>query len=101
MKNYAFWLYIMTNMSHRVLYTGVTNDILRRVHEHREGKGSAFTTKYKVDKLVYVERFQYIDKAIQKETQVKTWQRAWKVEMIETLNPGWEDLTSTLLTETR
>jgi putative endonuclease len=99
MKQYAFWFYIMTNVSNRVLYAGVTNNILRRVQEHRTSKGSDFTSKYKVNKLVYVDKFQYIDQAIQKETQVKTWQRAWKVDMIEKLNPEWQDLTSTLLTE--
>ena len=99
MKQYAFWFYIMTNVSNRVLYAGVTNDIFRRVQEHRTSKGSDFTSKYKVNKLVYVEKFQYIDQAIEKETQVKTWQRVWKIEMIEKLNPEWQDLTSTLLTE--
>ncbi len=101
MNHYQFWFYIMTNLNHRVLYAGVTNDILRRVHEHRSGKGSLFTKKYKVNKLVYCEQFQYIDKAIERETQVKTWQRSWKLELIEKANPGWEDLTNSLLTEAR
>jgi putative endonuclease len=70
----------------------VTNDIGRRAWEHRQGSGSAFTAQYRLTRLVFIERHEDIVTAIQREKSLKHWPRAWKSDLIETLNPGWEDL---------
>ena len=90
-----FHVYIMASRS-RVLYIGVTNNLARRVHQHREGEGSAFTQAYCVDQLVYCEEYAEIRDAILREKQLKGWLRARKVELIESLNPDWRDLSSDL-----
>lgn len=87
-----FYIYIMTNNSNRVLYTGVTNNIIRRVFEHRERRGSAFTTRYRVNKLVYFEVFQDISDAIEREKQIKAGSRKKKIELVEQMNLEWKDL---------
>jgi putative endonuclease len=86
------WVYIMTNRPFGTLYIGVTNDVARRAWEHREGIGSVFTTRYDLTRLVYMERHGNIESAIQRETSLKRWPRRWKLDLIETQNPGWEDL---------
>ncbi len=88
-----FYVYIMTNHS-RTLYTGVTNDLLRRVLEHKSGTGSAFTSKYKIDQLVYFETSSDIKAALEREKQIKGWLRAKKIALIESVNPGWQDLSA-------
>lgn len=88
----AYWVYILASRKHGTLYIGVTNDIARRVGEHRQGMGSKFVTKYKVFRLVYVEAFDEIERAIQREKTMKEWPRAWKVRTIEKANPEWNDL---------
>ena len=87
-----YYIYIMTNKYNNVLYTGVTNDLQRRVIEHKTGKGSSFTKKYKVYKLVYFESGDDIELAILREKEIKGGSRRKKVELINSLNPGWEDL---------
>jgi len=87
-----FYVYIMTNKSNRVLYTGITNNIIRRVSEHREKRGSSFTTRYCVDKLVYFEVFQHITEAIEREKQIKSGSRNKKIALIEKINLKWKDL---------
>jgi putative endonuclease len=82
----------MTNAHHTVLYTGVTNELQRRVLEHKSGKGSEFTKKYNVNKLVYVEIGDDINIAIAREKQIKAGSRKKKVELIESFNPAWKDL---------
>ena len=82
----------MTNAHHTVLYTGVTNDLQRRVLEHKAGKGSGFTKKYNITRLVYVESGDDIHLAIAREKQIKAGSRKKKVELIESVNPGWKDL---------
>ena len=82
----------MTNAHHTVLYTGVTNDLQRRVLEHKAGKGSGFTRKYNITKLVYAESGDNIHLAIAREKQIKAGSRKKKVELIESVNPGWKDL---------
>jgi putative endonuclease len=82
----------MTNAQHTVLYTGVTNDLLRRVLEHRSGNGSMFTKKYKVHKLVYFEAGDNVNVAIAREKQIKSGSRQKKEDLINELNPKWEDL---------
>jgi putative endonuclease len=91
------WVYMMTNRAFGTLYVGVTNDITRRVWEHRNGIGSAFTSRYKLTRLVYAERHEEILAAIQRETRFKHWPRRWKLNLIEAQNPLWEDLYDRLL----
>jgi len=88
----AYWVYILASRS-RVLYTGVTNDLARRVREHKKGLVAGFTQKYRVTRLVYFEEFGYIRNAIAREKQLKGWVRARKVELIEARNPTWADLS--------
>jgi putative endonuclease len=91
------WVYIMTNKPRGVLYTGVTADIAKRVHQHKTGGGSQFCKRYNLDKLAYAERHATIEGAISREKAVKAWKRAWKIELIEHANPLWDDLSSGLL----
>jgi putative endonuclease len=74
------------------LYTGVTSDLIRRVYEHKTNQVDGFTKKYKVHNLVYYEMVDDINSAIDREKQIKGWQRKWKVALIESSNPGWRDL---------
>ena len=90
MKTYH--VYIMTNKS-GTLYTGVTNNLEHRVHEHREGIGSSFTSRYRIDRLVYFEVCTDIRAAIAREKEIKGWLRAKKIALIESVNPHWEDLS--------
>ena len=80
----------------RVLYTGVTNDLARRVNEHKQGRGGAFTLKYRVTRLVYFEEFADIRDAIAREKETKGWKRSRKISLIESRNPTWEDLAEPL-----
>jgi len=82
----------MTNTYNTVLYTGVTNNLQRRVLEHRSGKGSKFTKKYRVHKLVYFECGDDINAAIYREKQIKAGSRRKKIELIKSMNPEWKDL---------
>ncbi|MGB3810576.1 MAG: GIY-YIG nuclease family protein [Parvibaculum sp.] len=91
------WVYIMTNMARGTLYVGVTSDIARRTWEHREGVVDGFTKQYALKRLVYVERHEEIVDAIQREKRLKHWPRAWKIDLIRSANPLWDDLYDTLL----
>ena len=85
-------VYIMASRKHGTLYTGVTSDLYRRVHEHREGDIAGFTRRYDVKRLVW-HRFYYdIEDAIADEKRIKRWRRKWKLELIEAQNPEWMDL---------
>ncbi len=86
------YVYILASKRNGTLYIGVTNDIARRVFEHKQGLVAGFTKKYNVRILVYVECFDRIDEAIYREKQLKEWQRKWKLELIEKQNPNWNDL---------
>ncbi len=97
MNRRRFYIYIMTNHWNKVLYTGVTNNLLRRVYEHREQLADGFTCKYKVNKLVYYEEHSDPLFAIEREKQVKAGSRRKKIELIDRLNPRWEDLYEKLL----
>ena len=90
MKKY--WVYMMQSANGRALYTGVTNNLVRRVGEHKEGKGSVFTAKYKCHKLVYYEDFGMINQAIDREKEIKNMTRAAKEKLIDTINPQRIDL---------
>ena len=87
-----YYVYIMTNRHNKVLYTGVTNHLIRRVYQHRSGTGGRFTSKYRVTKLVYFENFASIDRAIRREKQIKAGSRDKKIELINSQNPDWRDL---------
>ena len=86
------WVYIMTNRPRGVLYIGVTATLPSRVHQHRNGKGSAFCKRYKLTRLVYAEQHASIQDAIAREKAMKAWKRDWKIELIEQGNPQWLDL---------
>ena len=87
------WTYFMTNKPRGVLYVGVTADLARRIAQHRDGAGSAFCRRYNLDQLVHVEEHATILEAIAREKALKAWQRAWKIELIEAINPTWRDLS--------
>ena len=87
-----YFVYIMTNRS-RSLYIGVTNNLMRRVREYKTGIGSGFTTKYKLDRLVYFERFEDVRNAIEREKRIKGWLRIKKISLIISINPVWGDLS--------
>jgi putative endonuclease len=88
----ASWVYIVTNRPCGVLYTGVTADLARRVDQHRSGVVHGFTAKYRLVRLVYYEQHDEILAAIQREKNIKHWPRAWKIHLIEQMNPDWSDL---------
>jgi putative endonuclease len=87
-----FYVYIMTNRS-KTLYTGVTNNLERRVAEHKSGTGSRFAAKYRVDRLAYYECFSYVRNAIAREKQIKGLLRIKKIALIVSMNPAWRDLS--------
>src|SRR5438309_8175295 len=89
-------VYILTNRPNGVLYVGVTNDLVRRVFEHRSGFVEGFSKRYGLKRLVYFERFDDILDAIQREHNIKHWSRAWKVRKIIVDNPDWDDLYLTI-----
>jgi putative endonuclease len=89
---HQYCVYILTNSRNTVLYTGVTNNLVRRVFEHREKQTSGFTSRYNVGKLVYHEAFDEVAPAIAREKQIKAGSRAKKIALINGMNPGWLDL---------
>ena len=99
MNNKTYYVYILANKRNGTLYTGVTNNLLRRVLEHKDKIIKGFTSKYGVDKLVYFESHTYINNAIQRESNIKAWKRKWKLELIEENNKEWKDLFYDLITE--
>ena len=84
----TYFVYIMASRRNGTLYIGVTNNLALRAHEHRTGIGSAFTTKYSVKMLVWYEQYGDVSEAIAREKQLKTWERKWKLALIEHFNPG-------------
>ena len=91
MKHY--YVYIMSSRS-RTLYTGVTNNLIRRVFEHKEGVGSQFTRKYRITRLVHFEETEDVQAALTREKQIKSWTRARKLQLIDADNPEWKDLSA-------
>jgi len=87
-----FYVYILANRRHGTLYVGVTNDVSRRIFEHRAGVGAVFTRRYSVHRLVWMEPYDRVADAIAREKQLKGWNRAWKIRLIESSNPEWRDL---------
>ena len=92
----TYWVYMLASKKNGTLYTGVTNDLARRAFEHRNGAGGRFTRRYHVQRLVWFEEHSDINEAIAREKQIKRWERAWKIQMIEAINPAWDDLYETL-----
>ena len=96
MKDYNFWVYILFDKRASGTYIGVTNNLERRMYEHKMGLDDGFTKERNVHKLGYFEYYKYIDNAIAREKQLKKWKRAWKYRLIETMNPNWNDLADGL-----
>jgi putative endonuclease len=88
----SYYVYIMTNKYNTVLYTGVTNDLPRRVQQHRNSDSKTFTSKYNIGKLVYFEETNDVLLAIGREKQIKAGSRQKKIDLINSINPNWEDL---------
>jgi putative endonuclease len=93
MKSHNYYVYMMTNKNNKVLYTGVTNNLERRLWEHKNKQIEGFTSRYNVIKLVYFEQTSDINAAIEREKQIKGWLRAKKNNLIESINPDWKDLS--------
>ena len=87
-----YFVYILASKIGGTLYIGVTNDLIRRVYEHRTGAAEGFTKRYCVCRLLYFEQFGDIENAISREKQLKKWNRDWKIRLIEEHNPNWDDL---------
>jgi len=87
-----YYVYVLANRIGGTLYIGVTNDLVRRVHEHRMKLAEGFTKKHRVARLVYFEVFDDVENAIVREKRLKKWNRAWKIQIIEENNPDWNDL---------
>ena len=90
---YRFYVYIVASKSRRI-YTGVTNNIVRRIAQHKRGEIEGFTQRYKINRLVYFEKYQYIGNSIRREKQIKGLDRAKRVALIERDNPTWDDLSA-------
>jgi putative endonuclease len=97
MNSKQYFIYILTNHTNTVLYTGITNNLIRRVWEHKNSQSSGFTTKYKVNKLVYFEVSKTPYEAISREKQIKNWHREWKINLIKQENPEFKDLYNSIL----
>ena len=88
-----FYVYILTTRHNTALHIGVTNNLVRRVEEHKLKLVPGFTSKYKITKLVYFKKFPHVYDAIQREKQLKRWNRQWKIDLIQSANPEWKDLS--------
>ena len=93
----AYYVYILASRRNGTLYIGVTNDLVRRVYEHKNDVIEGFTKKYGVHNLVYYESGEDVNSAIQREKQLKFWHRKWKIRLIEETNPEWKDLFQEIL----
>ena len=91
-KDHSYFVYILASKIGGTLYVGVTNDLVRRIYEHRNGLADGFTKKYSVYRLIYFEQHSDIEAAITREKRLKKWNRAWKIRLIEETNPNWSDL---------
>ncbi len=91
-----YWVYILASQRNGTLYIGTTNNLARRIWEHSQGLVEGFTKRYGVHRLVYCESFARPADAIQAEKRLKKWNRAWKLRLIESVNPEWKDLSNTL-----
>ncbi|MBN2240849.1 MAG: GIY-YIG nuclease family protein [Dehalococcoidales bacterium] len=92
-----YYVYIMASRPHGSLYTGVTDNLIKRVFQHKNGFVSSHTKRYRVKRLVYFEQHSSIESAIQREKQIKNWNRQWKINLITKTNPKWDDLYPSIL----
>jgi len=92
-NHYQFYVYILANKKCGTLYIGMTNDLERRMFEHKNDLISGFTKRYGLKRLVYFEQFQYVNDAINREKQLKNWNRQWKIDLFEKDNNDWNDLS--------
>ncbi|MGO1469685.1 MAG: GIY-YIG nuclease family protein [Tissierella sp.] len=88
-----YYVYMITNWNNKVLYTGITNNLERRIYEHKNKLIKGFTSKYNINKLVYFDYTEDVNSAIMKEKQIKGWIRKKKDKLVESINPGWKDLS--------
>ena len=91
-----YYVYILASKRRGTLYIGVTNDLIRRMYEHKNGILEGFTKKHNVHHLVYYQQCENVESVIQREKQLKAWHREWKIRLIEETNPLWKDLSDTL-----
>ena len=97
LQSMTYFVYILASQRNGTLYVGVTNNLARRIHEHREKIIEGFTSQYNVTKLVWFDQTDSIEEAISHEKRLKRWQRAWKIALIEKTNPSWNDLYEGIL----
>ena len=97
--NHNYYIYLLTNCYNTVLYTGMTNDLIVRVQQHKSLKVIGFTSRYRITKLVHFEYFGHVNDAIKREKQIKSWSRARKNALVEKDNPGWDDLYPIIIGE--
>jgi putative endonuclease len=94
--NKTGYVYILASDTAGTLYIGVTSDLIKRINQHKQGTFGGFTSKYDIKRLVYYEACGDMEHAVLREKELKKWQRAWKIQLIEKTNPKWEDLSSNL-----
>ena len=92
LKNHNYYIYIISNWNNKVIYTGMTNDLERRIYEHKNKIFEGFSKKYNLDKLVFYEYTNDVNAAIAREKEIKKWRREKKNKLIESMNPEWKDL---------
>ncbi|HEX8386275.1 MAG TPA: GIY-YIG nuclease family protein [Rubricoccaceae bacterium] len=97
MRSRSYYVYALSNERRTVLYVGVTNDLVRRLGEHRSGSGDTFSTRYRATDLVWFEAFPDVNDAIAREKQVKAWRRAWKWDLVRSVNPDLSDRSDELI----
>lgn len=93
----SYYVYIITNITNTVLYTGVTRNLMRRIHEHKNSLVEGFSRKYRLHKLIYYEEYSDVRIAIAREKQLKNWHREWKINLIKSNNPVFQDLYKMLI----
>ena len=98
-KDHRYFVYILASKRNGTLYIGVTNNLAKRVDEHKRGLASEFTKRYGVTMLVWYEEYPIVPHAIQRETNIKRWNRAWKIKLIEENNSGWNDMYDRMMGE--
>lgn len=90
--NKIYYVYILTNKNHTVFYTGVTNNLVKRIYEHKQKVADGFTKRYNIHKLIYFEQYNDIEIALNREKQIKDYRREKKFTLVNNLNPEWKDL---------
>ena len=94
---HTYYVYTLTSKRNGTLYIGVTNNLIRRIYEHKNDMTEGFTKKYRIHRLVYYEEFNNVNDAITREKRMKKWKRSWKIELIKSVNSKWRDLYGELL----